>query len=90
MSSAAEVCVAEADNGAVMVLIAGTVFVGLWLVLAIDIMGNGIGVGTELYDAEWYAGSGKGVPHAVCAYHGVDIVCWGLGLLCQCGCDVEC
>ncbi len=52
MAGAAEMRVAETHNGAVFVLVAGTVFIDSGLVTLVHVMGNCVGVGAELHDAE--------------------------------------
>ena len=74
VACAAQVCVAEAHDGLVAVLIAGAVLVDLALVAAIHVVRDGVRLGTELDDAEGCAGSGEGVSHAVRADDGVDVV----------------
>ena len=73
VARATEVGVAEAHDGAVLVLVAGAVLIHAWLVLAIDVVRDGVGVGAELHDAEGRAGPRKGMPHAVGADDGVDV-----------------
>ena len=46
MSRAAQMGVAETDNGRVLVAVAGAVVVGFGLVFAPDIVRDGVGVGT--------------------------------------------
>ncbi len=79
MAGAAEMRVAETYNGAVLVLVAGTVFIDSGLVTPVHIMGNRVGVGAELHDAERRTRSGKSVPHAVGANDGVDVLDEGIG-----------
>ena len=74
MSRAAQMGVAETDDGGVFVAVACAVVVGPGLVFAPDIVGNGVGVGAQLYDAEGCAGSGKGVSHACGADEGIHPV----------------
>ena len=74
VSRAAQVCVAESDDSAVLVAIAGTVVVGAGLVASIYVVGNGVGVGTQLHDAEGGAGTGERVPHARSADERADPV----------------
>ena len=73
VACAAEVGVAEAHDGAVLVLVAGAVFIHARLVLAVDVVRDSVGVGAELHDAEGRAGSWEGVAHAVGADDGVDV-----------------
>ena len=65
VSSAAEMGVAETHDAAVSVLIAGTIVVDTRLVYSIDVVGNGVGVGTELYKAVRIASTREGMAHAV-------------------------
>ena len=74
MARAAEVGVAEADDGAVFVLIASAVLIHSRLVNAINVMRHSVGVGAELHDAEGRASSGECVPHAVRPDDGVDVL----------------
>lgn len=62
MAGAAEMRVAETHNGAVFVLVAGTVFIDSGLVTLVHVMGNCVGVGAELHDAERCTRSGKVCP----------------------------
>ena len=64
MARAAQMSVAEAHDGVVLVAIAGAVIVGSGLVTAVNVVGDCVGVGTKLHCAERSAGTGKGVPHA--------------------------
>ncbi len=79
MAGAAEMRVAETHNGAVFVLVAGTVFIDSGLVTLVHVMGNCVGVGAELHDAERCTRSGKSVPHAVGANDGVDVLDESIG-----------
>ena len=65
VSRSAEMGVAEAHDTAVAVLVAGAVVIHSWLIHPIDVVGDGVGVGTQLHKAVREAGSGEGVPHAV-------------------------
>ena len=73
MSCTAQVCMAEAHNRFVAMLISGTVLIDFALVTAVHIVGNSVRLGTELYDAKRYAGSRESVSHAIGAYNGIDI-----------------
>ena len=64
VAGAAEVGVAEAYYGAVVVLVAGAVFIGARLVFPLDVVGDHVGVRAELHAPEGNAGPGEGVPHA--------------------------
>ena len=63
VSGAAEMRMAEAHDGGVVVLVAGAVFIGARLIDAFDVVGNHFCVGRELHAAEGDAGSGEGMPH---------------------------
>ena len=71
---AAQMCVREADDRRVVVLVSGAVAVGLGLVLAVDVVRHHLRVGAQLHDAVRHAGPGENVPHAAGAYHRVDVV----------------
>ena len=64
MARAAQMGVAEAHDGVVLVAVAGAIIVGALLIAAVNVVGDCVGVGTKLHCAERGAGSGKGVPHA--------------------------
>ena len=66
--------VAETDDGAVFMLITSAVLIYPRLVYAINIVWHGVGVGTQLHDAEGCASPGEGVPHAVGPDDGVDVL----------------
>ena len=87
MSGSAHVCVAESDYGLVLILVAGTIGIGLRLVFAVHVVGNGVGVRTELHNAEGNAGSGEGVPHSVCSNHWVHILHLRNCLHGECSCE---
>ena len=74
MAGAAEVGVAEAHDGLVAVLVAGAVVIDARLILSIDIVGDGVRVGTHLHAPEGVACARKGVPHAVGPDHRVNIL----------------
>ena len=80
MSRTAEVGVAEADDGCVVVLVAGAVFVNLLLVCAVDVVRDGVRIGAELHDTEGCARSGEGVSHTVSTNHRIHVIhrpfCW--------------
>ena len=74
MARAAEVGVAETDDGAVSVLITSAVLIHSRLVNAIDVMRHSVGVGAELHDAERRTSPWEGMPHAVRPDDGVDVL----------------
>ena len=55
-------------------LIACAVGIYLFLIGAVDIVRNGVGLRTELHKPKRRAGTGKTVPHARRANHRVDII----------------
>ena len=73
MTSSAEVCVAEAYNGIVAMLVAGTILIDFSLIFTIHIVWNGVCVGRELYDTERYASTRESVAHSVCANNWIYI-----------------
>ena len=75
VSCATEMSVTKTHDSAVLMLITSTVFIYPGLILTIDVMGHRIGIGTQLHDAEWSAGSGKSMAHAVSPYDRVYIMC---------------
>ena len=62
MPCSAEMRMAEADDGAVLMLVAGTVFIRARLINSIDVMRNGIGVRTYLYNAKRSTSTGECSP----------------------------
>jgi len=66
--------VAEAHDGRVAVLVTGAVVIDARLVAAVDIVGDGVRVGTHLHAPERIACAGEGVPHAIGPDHRVDIL----------------
>ena len=74
VASAAEVGVAEAHDGLVAVLVAGAVVIDARLVAAVDIVGDGVRVGTHLHAPEGVARAREGVSHAVGPDHRVNIL----------------
>lgn len=70
----AEVGVAEAHDGGVLVTVSGTIGIRALLIHSVYVVGDGVCIGTELYPAEGSAGSGKDVPHPVGPYQGIDII----------------
>ena len=79
MPRSAEVGMAEADDGTVFMLVAGTVFIHARLIDTVDVMRNGIGIRTYLYDTKRSAGAGKCMSHPVCS----DDRIYQIGLLCH-------
>ena len=73
VARAAEVGVGKTYDAAVAVLVAGAVVVYAGLVDPIDVVRDGVGVGTQLDEAVGVAGPREGVAHAVGAYHRVDV-----------------
>ena len=71
---AAEVGVAEADDGAVSVLIASAILINARLILSINIVWHSVGVGAELHDAKRCTSPWECVPHAVRPDDGVDVL----------------
>ena len=67
MSCSTEMRMAEADDGTVLMLVACTVFIHARLIDTVDVVRNGIGIRTYLYDAEWGAGTRKCMSHPVCS-----------------------
>lgn len=74
MACAAEVGVTEADDGAVLVLIASAVLIHSRLVNTVDVVRHSVGVRTELHDAEGRTSPGESMPHAVRPDDGVDVL----------------
>ena len=74
VAGAAEVGVAEAHDGLVAVLVAGAVVIDARLVTAVDVVGDGVRVGTHLHAPEGVARAGEGMPHAVGPDHRVNIL----------------
>ena len=89
VARAAEVGVAEADYGAVVVLVAGAVFIGARLVFAFDVVGNHVGVRAELHAPEGHAGPREGVPHAGSADEGIHVLRF-LSVKVECKADKSC
>ena len=79
MPCSAEMRMAEADDGAVLMLVAGTVFIRARLINSIDVMRNGIGVRTYLYNAKRSTGTGECMSHPVCSDDWVYLI----SLLCH-------
>ena len=74
MARAAEVGVAEADDGAVSVLIASAILINARLILPINIMRHSVGVGAELHDAKRRTSARESMPHAIRPDDGVDVL----------------
>ena len=74
MSRSAEVGVAEAHDGGILVTVSGTIGIRTLLIHSVYVVGDGVCIGTELYPAEGSTGSGKDVPHPVGPYQGIDII----------------
>ena len=75
MAGAAEMCVTEADDGLVVVLVARAVFISAGLVFPFDVMGDHICVRGQLHPSERDAGPGESVPHSGGADERIDILC---------------
>lgn len=74
VAGAAEVGVTEAHDGLVAILVAGAVVIDARLVLSVDIVGDGVRVGTHLHAPKGVARAGESVPHAVGPDHRVNIL----------------
>ena len=74
VAGAAEVGVAEADDRRIFVLVSRTVFVCARLVDSVDVVRDGVRVGTQRNDSVRYAGTGENVSHFVGADDRVDLV----------------
>ena len=74
VARAAEMGMTEPYDGLVAVLIAGAVVVGSRLILAVDIVWDGVGVWTELDGTKRITGSWKGVSHPIGSYDRVNIL----------------
>ena len=66
--------VTKSDNTAIFILVAGTVGIDTGLVFSIYIVGNRIGVRTQLDEAERLTGTGERMPHAICPDDRIDPV----------------
>ena len=82
VAGAAEVGVTETHDGLVAVLVAGAVVIDTRLVAAVDVVGDGVRVGTHLHAPEGVARARESVPHAVGPDHRVNI----LGIIALRGC----
>ncbi len=74
MTRTTEMRVAEADDGGIVVLVAGAIFVNAAVVLAVIVVLNGVSIGTELHRAKRDGRTRKGVPHALCARHRIYVL----------------
>lgn len=74
MPSTAEMSVTESNNAAVAVLVTGTIVVGTWLIHTIDIVRNGVRIGTQLHETVWIARPWEGVSHAIGTNKRIDIL----------------
>ena len=74
VTRAREVCVREAYDCLVAMLITSAVLIDFALIASVHVVRDGVCLWRELYDAEWHAGSGESVSHAVCADDWVDVV----------------
>ena len=93
MPRAAQVRMAEAHNGVVGMLVAGTIVVDLAHVLSVHIVRDGVGVRTQLHNAEGRAGAGEGVAHALGSNHGIHVagfIVGGSGVGGPCGQGHQC
>ena len=63
---------AEADNGAVLVLIAGAILIHTRLILTVDVVRYRIRIGAELHDAKRGTCARKSMPHAIGADNRID------------------
>ena len=73
MTCSAQMCVAKAHDGLILVLIASTIFIHTSLVFAIHIVRNGVCFGTQLDESEGRTGSRECMSHTIGAYDGIDI-----------------
>ena len=79
VAGAVEVGVREADDGPIAVLVARTVTIRCRVVALAEAVGNQLGLGTELHEAEGSRRARKGVPHFVGADEGIDIPAAAVG-----------
>src|SRR5690606_1372648 len=63
MPGTAEMGVAEAYNAFIFVLIAGTVTINVFVVFAVDLIHQGVGLRTELHSAKRNRGAWKSMAH---------------------------
>ena len=62
MAGTAEVGVAETYDAAILMLVAGAILVGTWLVFTVYVVRYGIRIRTELHESEGYAAPGNVCP----------------------------
>ena len=74
VAGAAEVGVREADDGFILVLVAGAVLVHLGVVLAVLLVADGIGIGGELHHTKRHRGPRKRVPHPLGTHQRVRVL----------------
>ena len=74
VAGAAEMGVAKAADGMVVVLVAGAVFVNVGVVVAVEVVAGGIGLGAELHHAKGDRCAGEHMAHALGADDGVDVL----------------
>ena len=80
MARTAKVGMTEAHDGIVGMLIPSTVLVNASLIMTINAVRNGVGIGRQLHDAKGGTGSWEGVSHSLGADEGVhEIGSQGLG-----------
>ena len=74
MAGAIKVGIAETYTGIVFMLIASAILVRTRLVFTLDIVGNGVRIGTNLHKAERHTGTRECVPHTVGTDDGIHII----------------
>ena len=74
MACTAEMGMAEPDYATIFILVAGTIGIDTGLVFPIDVVGNRIGVRTQLDEAEGLACPWEGMPHTICPDDRIDPV----------------
>ena len=79
MSGSAEMRMAEPDDTAVLMLIAGTIFIGTRLILAIHVMRDRVRVRAQLDQSERHASPRKRMSHPVCPDNRIHQCCLILG-----------
>ena len=62
----AEVGVAETYDAAILMLVAGAILVGTWLVFTVYVVRYGIRIRTELHESEGYASARECMSHSIC------------------------
>ena len=74
VAGTAEMGMAEPDYATIFILVAGAIGIDTGLVFPIDVVGNRIGVRTQLDEAERLTGTGERMPHAICPDDRIDPV----------------